>query len=68
MMVAELATRHVPEDPASPMPAGGYVVACAVFYERRFDVPSQFGITSPDFLGDPTFHGLCHIMRGLHGD
>jgi hypothetical protein len=41
MMVAELATCRVPEDPASPIQAGGYVVACVVFYERGFGVPSH---------------------------
>jgi hypothetical protein len=39
MMVADLATCHVPKDPTSPILAGGYVVACATFYERGFDVP-----------------------------
>jgi hypothetical protein len=33
MMAVELATRPVPEDPASPEPAGGYVVACMAFYD-----------------------------------
>jgi hypothetical protein len=32
MMAVELATYHVPEDPASPTPARGYVVACVAFY------------------------------------
>jgi hypothetical protein len=31
--MAELATCCVFEDPASPAPMGGYVMACAVFYE-----------------------------------
>jgi hypothetical protein len=31
--VVELATYRVPEDPASPAPVGGYVVACTAFYE-----------------------------------
>jgi hypothetical protein len=39
MMVAELTTCCVPKDPASPAPAGGYVVACTAFYERGFGVP-----------------------------
>jgi hypothetical protein len=34
-------TCRVPEDPASPSPAGGYVVMCTVFYKCGFDVPSQ---------------------------
>jgi hypothetical protein len=32
MTTAELATCRVPEDPAYPTPAGGYVMACAAFY------------------------------------
>jgi hypothetical protein len=31
--VAELATCHVPTDPVSPAPVGGYVVAFLAFYE-----------------------------------
>jgi hypothetical protein len=41
MIVVELATCRVPENPASPAPAGGYVVSCATFYERGFGVPSH---------------------------
>jgi hypothetical protein len=41
MTAAELATCHVPKDPTSPTPAGGYVVACMTFYERGFSVPSH---------------------------
>jgi hypothetical protein len=41
MMAAELMTCHVPEDLASPVPVGGYVVAYVAFYERGFGVPSQ---------------------------
>jgi hypothetical protein len=33
IIVVELATYRVPEDPASPAPVGGYVVACTAFYE-----------------------------------
>jgi hypothetical protein len=33
MLVAELATYHVPADPAFPTPWAGYVVACSAFYE-----------------------------------
>jgi CxxC motif-containing protein (DUF1111 family) len=39
MMVEELASCHVPEDPASPVEAGAYIVACVAFYERGFGVP-----------------------------
>jgi hypothetical protein len=41
MMAVELVTCCVPEDPSSPMPAGGHVVACAVFFEWGFSVASQ---------------------------
>jgi hypothetical protein len=41
MMMVELATCRVPEDPASPVLVEGYVVACAAFYERGFDVSSH---------------------------
>jgi hypothetical protein len=41
MTAMELATYLVPEDPASPTPAGGYIVACMTFYERGFSVPSH---------------------------
>jgi hypothetical protein len=38
---AELAACRVPEDPSSPTPAGGYVVACMTFYKRGFGEPSH---------------------------
>jgi hypothetical protein len=41
MIAVKLATCRVPEDLAFPAPARGYVVACAVFYERGFGVPSH---------------------------
>jgi hypothetical protein len=41
MMAMELVTCHVREDPASPVPSEGYVVACVMFYERGIDVPSN---------------------------
>jgi hypothetical protein len=40
MTAVELANYRVPEDPASPVVAEGYMVAFAVFYERGFRVPS----------------------------
>jgi hypothetical protein len=40
-MAAELMTCRVPEGPASPVPMGGYIVACAAFYKHRFGVPSH---------------------------
>jgi hypothetical protein len=43
MTTVELVTCHVPADPTSPVPVGGggYVVACAMFYEQEFGVPSH---------------------------
>jgi hypothetical protein len=41
MMAVELAICHVAEDPASPVPTEGYVVAFTTFYERVFGVPSH---------------------------
>jgi hypothetical protein len=41
MMMVEIATRHVPKDPASLVLMGGYVVACVAFYEWGFGVPSH---------------------------
>jgi hypothetical protein len=41
VVVAELTTCHMPEDPASPVLMGGYVVAYAMFYEWGFCVPSH---------------------------
>jgi hypothetical protein len=41
MTAAELATCHVPKDHTSLASAGGYVVACVVFYEWEFDMPSH---------------------------
>jgi hypothetical protein len=33
MTATELATYRVPKDPASPVPAEGYVIVCTAFYE-----------------------------------
>jgi hypothetical protein len=41
MTAMELATCHMPEDPASPASTGRYIMAYVVFYERRFGVPSN---------------------------
>jgi hypothetical protein len=38
MMVVELMTWHVLEDPKSPAPVEGYMVSFVVFYEQGFDV------------------------------
>jgi hypothetical protein len=67
MTVAELATYHVPEDPAPPVLAGGYVVACVAFYERGFSVPSHgFLCSLLQFYGLELHHltpsGILHMM------
>jgi hypothetical protein len=41
MIAAEPATYHVPEDPGSPVPVGGYVVACVTFYEQGLGASSH---------------------------
>jgi hypothetical protein len=41
MTTVELATCHMPEDLASLIQAGGYIMACTASYERRFGVPSH---------------------------
>jgi hypothetical protein len=41
MAAVELTTYRVSEDLASPAPTGGYIVACAAFYEHGFGVPSH---------------------------
>jgi hypothetical protein len=38
MTVVELMSCRVHEDPTSPFQVGGYIVACAMFYEQRFGV------------------------------
>jgi hypothetical protein len=47
MTVMELATYRVPKDPTSPIPAGGYIVACATFYKRGFGAPSHLFLRLP---------------------
>jgi hypothetical protein len=41
MIVVELVSYCMLEDPTSPLLAGGYIVACTMFYERGFGVPSH---------------------------
>jgi hypothetical protein len=41
MTAVKLMTCLVPEDPVSPFLAGGYIMACAAFYEQGFGVQSQ---------------------------
>jgi hypothetical protein len=66
MMAAELTTCRVPEDPASPILGGWYVMACVVFYEWGFSVPSHHFLHSLlQFYGLELHHlngGLCDPM------
>jgi hypothetical protein len=39
MVATKLEACHVPEDPAFPTPAKGYVVSFMAFYERGFSMP-----------------------------
>jgi hypothetical protein len=41
MTAVELATCRVPEDPSSPVPVRGYIMAFTVFYEQGFGVSSH---------------------------
>jgi hypothetical protein len=41
MTAAELMTCRVPEDIASSVPTGGYVMACTTYYEQGFGVASH---------------------------
>jgi hypothetical protein len=57
MTVVELATCHMPEDLATPVQVGGYVVACAAFYECGFGVPSyRFLLSLLQFYGLELHH------------
>jgi hypothetical protein len=41
LIAVGLANCRVPEDPVSPAPMGGYILACTMFYEQEFGVPSH---------------------------
>jgi hypothetical protein len=66
MMAAELTACRVPEDPTSPVQAGVYVLACRVFYEQGFGVPShRFLCSLLQFYGLELHHltpsGILHM-------
>jgi hypothetical protein len=66
MIAAEFATYLVPVDPASPALARGHVVACVVFYERGFGMPSHQFLRSPLRSYDLELHhmtpsGILHM-------
>jgi hypothetical protein len=52
MTGVELATFHLPKDPASPAPSGGYDVECVAFYEQGFGMP---------------LHRFLHLLLQLSG-
>jgi hypothetical protein len=67
MTAMALATCCVPTDPPFPAPRVGYVVACLVFYERGFGVPShRFLHSLLQFYGLELHHltpsGILHIV------
>jgi hypothetical protein len=76
---AELVTCHMPNDPSSPVLAGGYAVSCATFYERGFGIPSHrflhsllqfYGLelhhlTPPGILHITTFVTLCEAYMEI---
>jgi hypothetical protein len=70
MTAAELATCRVPKDPASPVPAGGYVVVCVAFFEWGFGVPSHQFLQSLLQLYGVELHyltpsGILYLMNFL---
>jgi hypothetical protein len=67
MTAAELVTCCVPEDPAYPILAGEYIMACMAFYERGFGVPSyRFLCSLLQFYGLELHHltpsGILHMV------
>jgi hypothetical protein len=61
MMAVELTACHVPKDPASPIQAGGYIVACMTFYEQGFGVPAHQFLCSLLQLYDLGLHHLTPL-------
>jgi hypothetical protein len=80
MTVVELVTCRVPEDPTSPVQAGGgCIVPCTAFYRcgvwcairlvsLLFAIVLWPGAASLDPLGDLAHVGLCDPIRCLYGD
>jgi hypothetical protein len=67
MTAADLTTSHMPEDPASPVPVRGYIMACAAYYEQGFGVPlHQFLRSLLQLYGLELHHmipsGILHIV------
>jgi hypothetical protein len=79
MSAAELEACQVPEDPTFPIPAVGYVVSFAAFYEQGFGVPPHqflrsllwyYGLelhhlTPPGVLQITAFITLCEAYLGI---
>jgi hypothetical protein len=66
MTAVQLMSCHVSKDLASPMPTGGYIMACVAFYECGFGVPSHRFLRSLlQFYGLELHHlnplGILHI-------
>jgi hypothetical protein len=79
MTATELVTCHMPEDPASPILAGGNFVVCLTLYKRGFGVPSHcflcslllfYGLelhhlTPSGILHMAAFVTLCEAYMGM---
>jgi hypothetical protein len=61
MMVVELMTWHVLEDPMSPAPVEGYMVSFVVFYEQGFDVSLHWFLRSLLQHYDLELHNLTPL-------
>jgi hypothetical protein len=59
-IVAELASCHVPVDPASPSLVGGYVIACVAFYGLELHHLTPLG-----FLHIVALVTLCEAYMGI---
>jgi hypothetical protein len=80
MTAVELATCHVPEDPASLVPVGGGVrrgvhgvlragICCAITPISPLVVAVLWlGTSALDPLEDFAYGGLCDLVRDLYGD
>jgi hypothetical protein len=65
MIVVELTACRVPQDPAFPVPAEGYMVCFVAFYEQGFGTPSHQFIHSLLRYYGLELHNLTPI-RVLH--
>jgi hypothetical protein len=65
MMAMELVACLVPEDPAFPTPAEGYVVTFVAFYKSGFGMPSYWFLHSLLWYSGLELHNM-NPSRGLH--